>query len=368
MKYKLLTSALITVVAVTASGCTITFQGIGGSGNRGETQGGIYKTANLGGRWEQRSGIATVGGQTSSFNQVGIAAIAFDPQDHEAIYAGTIGGGLVYSFDGGESWQIARDVGRRIVRSVAVSSINQCRAYATAENRIFKTTNCSRDWQQLYFDNEPNVTINTIAVHPNDDRIAYAGNSRGEVIVSRDGGQSWAVQQRFDKLNRSNDNAILKLIINPQNPDTIWAATTGNGVYVSRDGGASWRSYVEKFMEIHTENALTVTDMALASVDGASVVVATKAGLVRTVDNGETWRVMELIPPADMTAINTVAVYAGDKSRVYYATNTSFGYTTDGGQTWTSQDLPSPRGVQTMAVDFTDPEVVYLGMKQLPPK
>lgn len=356
----------LTAVAVLASGCTITFEGIGGGSSRGETQGGIYKTVDLGGTWLQRSAIAAANGAGPQFNRSGIAAIAFDPQDREALYAGTIGGGLVYSYDGGASWQIARDLGQRTVRTIVVSAADQCTVFAAAENKIFKTTNCSRDWKQMYFDNETDITINTLAIHPQNSAIIYAGNSRGEVLISNDGGVSWAVRQRFSELNRSGNSAILKLIINERNPATIWAATVSSGVHVTRDGGASWRNYVEEFMEIHTRDALQVTDIALAQADGATVIVATKAGLIRTLNDGELWQVMELIPPADETAINAVAMYAGDKSRIYYATDTSFGYTVDGGTTWTSQNLPSPRGVQTMAVDFTDPNVVYLGMRRLP--
>lgn len=356
---------VVGAVAVAASGCSITIQGFGG-GSTGELQGGIYKTASLPDAWQQRSSIAAAGGSAPQFNRSGVAAIELDPNDHLAVYAGTMGGGLVYSYDGGESWHIARDLGQRYIRAIAVSPVNQCTVFAVTQNRIFKTTNCSRNWKQMYFDNEPAILINTIAVHPRNDAIVYAGNSRGEVLISNDGGRSWAVQQRFSELNRSSNSAILKLIINANEPNTIWAATQSSGVHVTRDGGKTWRSYVEEFMEIHTRDALTVTDIALAQVDGETVVVSTKAGLIRSTNNGGLWQVMELIPPADQTAINTVEIYAGDKSRIYYATDTSFGYTVDGGATWVSQNLPSPRGVASMAVDFTDPEVVYIGMKQLP--
>jgi len=71
-------------------------------------------------------------------------------------------------------------------------------------------------------------------VHPADaNHILLATRGLG-ILVSKDGCQSW--QSSNTGLNSMSVNT---LAIDPNNPDTIYAGTDG-GAYISTDGGKTW--------------------------------------------------------------------------------------------------------------------------------
>ncbi|MCB0564759.1 MAG: hypothetical protein KDD01_10330, partial [Phaeodactylibacter sp.] len=87
---------------------------------------------------------------------------------------------------------------------------------------------------------------NTIAVHPQDENIIYAGFARGGVWKTTDGGLSW--EPLFD------DQVFLAIgdiEIDPTDPDVVYVGTgdpnisshpgIGNGVFKSIDGGLTWQ-------------------------------------------------------------------------------------------------------------------------------
>jgi len=358
---KYATMAALFIAAITLTGCTISFEG--SDSGQVSTDGGVYKSATSGATWKQTAAIATVSGRPVLFNNESILALAIDPQDSQAIYAGTESGGLLYSYDGGASWNIARDLGKRRVQAIAVNPIDKCIVLVASENRIFNTVDCARNWDEVYFDNNTSIQISDIAFSPSQENVIFAGTSRGEVIGSSDRGLSWKVLKRFSDSRRSADNAITSLAVSEKNPRLIWAATAGSGVYRSTDSGANWQGFVDAFNAIDSRNALKVSDIVLGQADGKTVVAATAVGLLRSLDGGEHWHLLDLIPPKDKIAINAVAVFAGDSSRIYYATNTSFGWTDDGGKTWSSKKLPSSRRGVAVAVDYDSADVVYLGVQ-----
>src|SRR3989339_720626 len=356
-KIKIIGALLLVFLLV--SGCSITFQSSGNG--KSVTDGGVFKSVNGGGSWRQQTLVATVSGQPLNFNKLNVVALALDPQDKNAVYAGTDSDGLFYSYDAGASWTVAKTLGKRYITDIAVSPQNKCLIYAASENRIFKSSDCSRSWQETYFDNEPKVRIYSLTADPREEKIIYAGTSRGEVIASVDYGQSWTTLKRFSDAQAAAANSVVKILINRGNPNILWAATLGSGVYRSVDRGKSWVGYIEQLSQINASDAVRITDMALALNDSNTVIIATKAGLLRTVNNGERWNAITLVPPADKTAINAIAIYPRDKERIYYVTNTSLGWTQDGGKTWTSKKLPTSRAGVILTADPDNPEIIYLG-------
>jgi len=361
--YRTVSLAVVSMSALFLGGCTISFEGTDSAQSR--TDGGVYKSATGGSTWQQSAAIATVSGQPVFFNTESILSLAIDPQDHEAIYAGTAGGGLLYSYDAGESWSIARSLGRRRVQAVAVNPLDKCSLVVASENKIYNTTDCARTWEQAYFDNDTSIMITSLAPSQSHENVVLAGTSRGEVMRSSDKGASWTVLKRFDRAPQRDNNAVIALVVSHTNPQLVWAGTRRGGVYRSADGGTSWQSFYEEFVELSGTDANRIFDLVLGQSDGRTVIAATNAGLLRSLDGGEHWQVMDLIPPADSISVNVLAIFATNSKRIYYATNTSFGWTEDGGTTWSSKKLPSTRRGIAVEVDPTDPLVVYLGVQEI---
>jgi len=87
--------------------------------------------------------------------------------------------------------------------------------------------------------------VTSLAVHPTDHQVLYAGAAAGGVWRSRDGGKSWETTWP-----KSANPHIGALAIHSKNPLVIYCATgeanlsadsyAGSGIYISQDGGDTW--------------------------------------------------------------------------------------------------------------------------------
>jgi len=226
--------ATVSVLFLT-TGCVSVKTGPGGGDSNGPG-GGVFKTTNKGLNWNQKGLIATTDTSRRSIANLSVASISLDPSDHQAVYYGSVGNGLFYSYDAGDSWQKAKGLGNATVRSVAVDPANKCTIYASVGNKIFRSTDCSRTWKQVYFDNQASLTIDALAVDHYDTDTVYAGISRGDIIKTADRGETWSTVFRQQRSN----NKILKVMIDPNDSRHIYAVIKGRGIFRSLDGGANW--------------------------------------------------------------------------------------------------------------------------------
>jgi hypothetical protein len=133
---------------------------------------------------EARASIGPFGGTVFS--------IAIDPNDPNTIYAGTPGGGIFKSSNGGENW----------------SEVNTGLTHRT---------------------------VRALVINPKDSNTVYAGTFGRGVFKSTDGGESWS-EVNPGLTNRN----VTFLAIDPKNSNTIYAGTNGNSIFASYDGGQTW--------------------------------------------------------------------------------------------------------------------------------
>ncbi|MEL7221209.1 MAG: hypothetical protein AAGJ93_07820, partial [Bacteroidota bacterium] len=139
--------------------------------------------------------------------------------------------------------------------------------------------------------------INTVAVHPENDNIMFAGFSRGGVWRTTNGGQSWSPV--FD------DQLFLSIgdiTFDPSNPNTIYVGTgdpnisasfmIGDGIYRSTDGGDTWENIGLGDLNIITQIRVHPTDpnTIYAAAMGVPFERDDERGLYRTTDGGASWQ------------------------------------------------------------------------------
>lgn len=352
-KIFILTSFLALVLLL--SGCSIKI-GSGGSKQGGGNDGGVFRSLNKGNTWQQKVLIPTVSGRPSSIGAVNVLSLVMDPSDDKALYLGSVGEGLFYTYDGAESWRRADSLGRINVKDAAIDPASKCIIYVATDNKLYKSTDCNRTWAQTYYDNDPNVRINTIAIDQADSSNVFIGTSRGEIIKSGDRGVSWQTIHRFD-------DKMLKIIISPNDSALMFAATERKGIYVSTAAGANWASLKEELKDFKDSN--NFKDMVFSQTTPGRIFLASKYGLLKSDDNGLTWKKIELITPEDKATINTVAVNPQNDQEIYYSTNTTFYRSFDGGQSWTTKKLPTTRAGWKLLINPKFPDVIYLGARSL---
>jgi len=331
-------------------GC-IQFTGSGTSG----LDGGVFRSVDKGAKWTQVSAIATAEGPKSLGSQ-DITALVQDPSDPKALYAGTNGQGLFVTLDAAASWRKVDGLGAIAVTKAAVSAGNKCHIFVASGNRILRSTDCARTFQNVYFDPRADAFIRDLVIDHFNSETIYAATSKGDFLRSADNGGSWSPAHRFQ-------TDIRQVLMRKADSRVLYVATLHRGLWKTTDGGATWVELNENLGEFPG----SADNMRLAEAPSASdsIVASSNFGLLRTVDGGATWEPIPLLTPPGSTAIHSLAVSPTDANAIYYGTASTFYRTNDGGAQWVTATNPTSRAVTTLLVDASDDSVLYLGTTML---
>jgi photosystem II stability/assembly factor-like uncharacterized protein len=146
--------------------------------------------------------------------------------------------GVLTSEDGGRIWTRRTGTGldTSSVPAIAIHPQNQDVAWAgTLGKGIFKTTDGGSRWTAAST-GLGDLSVEALAVDPTRPDVLYAGTFSKGVYKSRDGGTTWAASS-----NGMKDTAEIKaLVVHPRQPDVVYAGSYESGVYASTNAGASW--------------------------------------------------------------------------------------------------------------------------------
>ncbi|MFN9114048.1 MAG: WD40/YVTN/BNR-like repeat-containing protein, partial [Bacteroidota bacterium] len=189
-----------------------------------------------------------------------INAIAFHPTNSDIIWAGSPGGGLWKSTNGGATWNTG-------------------------------------------YDNFAVLGVSSILVTPSNPNIMYvatgdgdAGNTRSiGVYKSTDGGATWAATGLTFTL--ASYKLIRKLLMDPNDESHILAATS-DGLYRTTNSGTTWTKVV---------NANFYDVEAQPGTSSNNFYASTYGGLYRSTDNGATWTLVQIITGSGRIAIGVSA-------------------------------------------------------------
>ena len=346
---------LIALLALTLSGCTLSFGTDSSTGSGNTTDGGVFKSLNKGGNWAQQASILGINAKRS-FIGIDILSLSLDPSDNKAIYAGSIENGLFYSYDGAEGWQVASGLGKASITNIAVDPADKCVIYATAVNKVFKSEDCSRTWNSVYFDNDLKAIVSSLVIDHSSSNNIFIGTSNGDVIKSSDFGASWRALDRLD-------SQVDKIVISPVSSKIMFAGTTAKGIFRSLSGGDKWEKLAEKLAAFDSSNRFR--DLVIVKAEKAEVFLATNYGLLKSTDDGNTWSKIELLTAEEEAKIYSIAVNPGDVNEIYYTTATTFYHSSDGGKNWVSKKLPTSRAGAKLLLDPKNSAIIYLAVRKV---
>jgi hypothetical protein len=175
-----------------------------------------------------------------------IAAIVIDPQNPFTMYAGSWGGGVYKSIDGGGTWKrAAQGLENLIIVSLAIDPANPATLYAgTYRGGVYKSTDHAGTWSSASTGIQDQAIVYSIVIDPKDTQRVYAATRgisnndnrpwAGVVYRSVDGGANWS-PSLYDLGGAGYQDWAYSLEINPNNPQVIFAATHEHGPVRSKD-------------------------------------------------------------------------------------------------------------------------------------
>ncbi|MFH1413041.1 MAG: hypothetical protein ABIG10_03395 [bacterium] len=345
---------LFLITTMLAAGCSLSLTG--GTDNDG-VNGGLFKTATGGSSWHQPVLISSTSGKPGNIANLNVVSLVMDPSDSQAIYYGSLSNGLFYTYSGAGSWRRAIGLGQIPIGDIAVDAKNKCVIYVVSNSKVFKSEDCSRNWSEIYSDNDPRVIFTSVVVDYYDPSNVFIANTRGDIIKSSNSGQSWQTLYNFGA-------TVKKVLISPHDSRIMMVATTDKGIFRSMNNGQSWVDLNQTLKEFN--NSKKVRDIIASKKQAGMWLLATEYGLLQSVNNGDGWTNIELILPERRSIINAIGMSYQNVNKIYYVTNTTFYSSIDEGVNWTSRELPTARRGWRLLVDPDDDNIVYLGVSQKP--
>ena len=237
-----------------------------------------------------------------------------------AAISGTSGGilaatpaGVRHSTDGGRSWSV---LGGPLVPPIEVvmpapSYARSGLALAGTADGLYRSTDGGATWTATL------VGSRVLCIAFADERLVLVGTESDGVLRSEDAGQTW-------KSGNPGllDLTVLGLACSPSfATDQTLLAATASGIFRSRNAGRAWRA-VETLPGEPVVQSVAATESALlAGTEGD--------GLLRSIDNGQTWSSVPALAGRSVTALAVSA-----STRIAAATDTGVAVSDDAGATW----------------------------------
>ncbi len=231
----------------------------------GATAGGVWKTYDAGGYWENVS--------DGYFKVASVGAIAIADSNTNVVYVGTgeaclrsdvsHGDGVYKSEDGGKTWVNVGLVNTRHIARIRIHPQNPDIVYVAAlghaygpnpERGVFRSKDGGNTWELVLFKSEQAGAID-ISLDPNNPRILYAaifqvlrrpwdmssGGPDSGLYKSTNGGDTWTELSNNPGMPMGIKGRI-GIAVSAANPERIWALieAENGGLFRSDDGGATW--------------------------------------------------------------------------------------------------------------------------------
>lgn len=337
---------------------------VGGT-TAGNTAMGVYMSADGGQTWVAKVAVPTAQG-IKSLAGAKVYRIFTDPGDPNAMYMGTRGQGLFYTYNNGESWQAAGGMDGKFIYSVSVDPKDKCTVYVSDGTHIYKTTDCLRTWTTSFTEVRPDQRFVAIAVDYGNSNTIYGAEIGGDVLRSTDGGASWSTINRFN-------HELRYLIADPNAPGRIYLASALKGLQRSDDSGNTWTDLSKGFANY--TDGISYNRMFLNPAQKNSLFWVSKYGILRSDDAGATWTDLKLLTPPGSVNIYSFGVDPANQQVLYY-TGTILGdnnvnvrstlyVSSDGGKNWVTKKLPTDTVPVDILVNRNSPNAIYLGFTTL---
>jgi photosystem II stability/assembly factor-like uncharacterized protein len=264
------------------------------------------------------------------------------------------------------------------VRALLIHPDNPAVLYAGTQQGVYRSDDRGEHWDALDSPREGRE-VWSLASHPNDSDIIYAGYDPCAIERSQDGGAHW------QRLNTERvmfphittympplGKRVIGITADPTNPLEMYAAIEVGGLLGSQDGGESWTQLLDG--PYVRNNTLDLHAVQVSAAAPGTVYIATQIAMFRGRDHGRRWehvRIDEQFPGGSYC--RDLLVAPDNPSLLYLATGAGGGAapagteetgvlfrSLDAGESWERVDLGDvpPSRMARIAIDRARPNVV----------
>jgi|GEM_PF-671838 len=207
-----------------------------------------------------------------------VHGIGIDPSDPTTIYVGTHG--ALYKSSGGSGWTIVGD-DRSDLMGFLVHPYDGKILYSSGHppqggNLGFrKSVDSGLTWQTLSTVLTPPADFHAMAISVANPNLLYGYDSGGRGLFrTLNEGNNW-------ELVNSPDDTIISLAAHPKDEKVVFAGTI-SGIYRSDDQGFTWK-------QLDDFKGLSISAMAFGRGVVYAFVASHEVGIIRSSDDGKTW-------------------------------------------------------------------------------
>ena len=156
----------------------------------------IFKSEDGGRLWRELTAVRQLPGHERWYlpyapRAGAVRTLAAVPGMSQSYYAGIEQGGVIYTYDGGDNWQLLDNGVNEDVHQVVVDADGGAIIFAATGGGVFRSWNGGKTWELVL----PEYT-RAIAIQPGGTQILFAGPALqvghlGRVVRSRDAGSTW---------------------------------------------------------------------------------------------------------------------------------------------------------------------------------
>lgn len=220
---------------------------------------------------------------------INIKAIVIDPYTSHRLYAATWGQGVIWSQDGGQSWEPFNEgLPYLYTRTLAIAPTTPSTLYVGTVGGVYRRQDKQKQWESASKGLEV-LNVKTLAIDPEDPRVVYAGTGAQakwhglykwrSLYRSLDSGKSWTALQEGPR-----GVTVFTIVLEPGERRRILVGT-GNGVMVSRDG-QTWEDWSAGLPKA------PVYSFVLTRTPVQAVFASTHGGVYRRLEGEEAWQPM----------------------------------------------------------------------------
>lgn len=288
-------------------------------------------------------------------------------------------GGLYRRADGERDWtSITTGLPEQPqVRALLVHPENPATIFAGTQAGVYRSEDRGESWTAT---DSLQGDVWSLAVHPHDSHVMFAGYDRCRVCRSKDGGASWQQMHTetiaFPHITMHPQEIVKRVIgiaIDAHNPQDVYGAIEVGGLIASRDGGEHWESITDGH---YTRlGPVDLHGVVVSPTAAGLVYIITQLAMFRSRHRGKHW---ELVPIEDMfpggTYCRGLIVAPDDPKTMYVAAGAGGGSappgieeagvlvrSKDAGESWERVDLGemAPSRMFQTAIDRAAPSHVY---------